>query len=68
MSRPYRNEDKRVKPRGKSVDKHCGNRKDCDWCNRTRLYQSLKEVERVEQDLENFDFGDDSDWDIPSSM
>lgn len=38
----------------KAIDKSCRNRGGCPWCEENRLYQSNKEQERCEQELEDW--------------
>lgn len=39
----------------KAIDKTCRNHGGCPWCEENRLYQSNKEQERCEQELEDWE-------------
>ena len=39
----------------KAIDKTCRNHGGCQWCEENRKYQSLKELERCEQEMEEFE-------------
>ena len=38
----------------KSIDKTCRNHGGCSWCEENRKYQSNREIERCEKELEEF--------------
>lgn len=53
------NKEHRKPYRGaKAVDCTCRNHGTCDWCKENRLYQQLKEDERIKKELEEFEKGE----------
>lgn len=52
------NKEHRKPYRGtKAVDCTCRNHGTCDWCKENRLYQQLRENERIKKELEEFEKG-----------
>lgn len=53
------NKEHRKPYRGaKAVDCTCRNHGTCDWCKENRLYQQLRENERIKKELEEFEKGE----------